>query len=101
MLDLLGMIAALDRPRLLVTAARFGVDDYDRAAHLPRLLRVAAAPRPGEAILRLLDEEALCDSARRGVGAAYSASRHVALLIALLGEARVLRAATRPALRVV
>lgn len=97
MLDLLGMIAALNRPRLLVSAARFGVEEYARGAELPRLLKCAGPPRTGEAIVRLLDLEAGLE-ARRIVGAAdYAVARHVAVLAALLGEARILRAAYRSA----
>jgi hypothetical protein len=92
MLDLLGMIAALDRPRLLVAAARFGVEDYDRAAQLNRLLGAAEPPRPGAAILALLEVEAEHEARRLAGAADYSCARHVAVLVALLGEARQLRA---------
>jgi hypothetical protein len=95
MLDLLGMIAALDRPRLLVNAARLGVDDYSRTLHLPRLFKTTAAPRSGEAILKLLEMEAMLEERRKLQAADYTTARHVAVLIALLGEARFLRAAQR------
>lgn len=96
MLDLLSLIATLNRPRLLVSAARFGVDDYHREAHLPRLLGHAAPPRSGEAIMLLLDVEAALDDRRRANAADYSPARHVGVLTALLGEARLLRAARKP-----
>ena len=95
MLDLLGMITTLDRPRLLVSAARFGVDDYSRAVHLPRLLQGEVPARTGEAILRLLEVEADVEAQRMAAAADYSAARHVAVLIALMGEARLLRASQR------
>lgn len=95
MLDLLGMIASLNRPRLLVSAARFGVEDYDRALHLCRLIGGPRPPRFGEAILRLLDAESALEHKRAADAADYSAARHVAVLVALLGEARLLRAASR------
>ncbi len=91
MLDLLGMIASLNRPRLLVSASRFGVGDYNRTAQLPRLLRCTGLPRSGEAIIRLLDIEAGMDAKRVMQAADYSIARHVAILIALMGEARFLR----------
>lgn len=97
MLDLLGMIGALNRPRLLVSAARFGVDDYSRSAHLPRLLKVAAPPRTGEAIVKLLDLEAALEAKRASGSADYAVARHVAVLAALMGEARILRASYRTA----
>ncbi len=96
MLDLLGLIATLNRPRLLVSAARFGVDDYHREAHLPRLLGHPAPPRNGEAIMHLLDMEAALDERRQANAADYSPARHVGVLTALLGEARLLRAARKP-----
>ncbi|MCC5975741.1 MAG: hypothetical protein JJT81_17060 [Rubellimicrobium sp.] len=95
--DATGLIATLSRPRLLVSAARFGVDDYRRAPHLPRLLETVALPRSGEAILRLLDIEDDLNTRRVAVSADYAVGRHVEVLIALLGEARLLRSATRPA----
>ncbi len=97
MLDLLGMIATLERPRLLVSAARFGVADYDRAKHLPRLIGAPASPRPGEAIMKLIDLETMLESKRRAKSADYTHAQHVSVMIALLGESRALRAANRPA----
>ncbi len=91
------MIAGLNRPRLLVRAARFGVDDYDRGTHLTRLLGAGHLPRTGEAIVRLIDLEADLNDRRTGAFADYSIARHVAVLIALMGEARLLRAMTRSA----
>lgn len=92
MQDLLSMISALTRPGLLIRAARFGVDDYDRGRHLPRLLRTTSAPRPGTAVMRLLELEADIEDRRKTKAADYSVSQHLDVLIALLGEARVLRA---------
>ncbi len=96
MQDILGMIGALNRPRLLVQAARFGVDDYNRATCLARLLKSLSLPRYGEAILRLLDIEADLNNRRVAGAADYSIARHVEVLIALMGEARLLRAIMRP-----
>ena len=97
MQDLLGLIAGLNRPRLLVRAARFGVDEYNRSLHLPRLLGAGHLPRNGESIVRLIDMEADLNDRRVGATADYSIARHVAILIALMGEARLLRAMTRSA----
>ena len=96
MQDVLSMVAGLKRPRLLVQAARFGLDDYRREAHLPRLLGAVEAPlRPGAAILRLLELEADMDASRCRRAAEYRVARHVAVLVALMGEARLLRALAR------
>lgn len=90
------MIAGLKRPSLLVGAARFGLDDYDRARCLPRVLRTAAAPKPGPAIVRLLEIESELNDMRRAKAADYAIARHVELLIALMGEARVLKSTALP-----
>ncbi|WP_420858840.1 DUF6477 family protein [Marivivens marinus] len=95
MLDILGLVGQLNRPKLLVQSARIGVDDYSRDQHLGRILRRPAPPRPGEAILHLLELERDLDTKRREDRADYSIARHVEVLIAIMGEARILRAVTR------
>ena len=94
--DVTGLIGTLRRPNLLVRAARFGVDDYRRSLHLPRLLNMITLPRSAEAILKLFDIEAGLNQSRLARTADYSVGRHVEVLIALLGEARLIRASTRP-----
>jgi hypothetical protein len=95
MLDLFGMLAARQRPALLVEAARRGSFAYRRANHLRRLL--GSVPRSGEAIVKLLDLEAAYEAQRRGGEAHYAVTRHLEVMIAILGEMRHLRA-TRPVL---
>jgi hypothetical protein len=97
MFDILGQVAALKRPALLVQAARFGVDHYTRSRHLRRILRSLTIPRPGEAIMRLIEAESIENDKRLTAAADYSIAAHVELLVALMGEARLLRAAIRPA----
>ncbi|KAA9009213.1 DUF6477 family protein [Histidinibacterium aquaticum] len=92
MQDLFSLVEALRRPPLLVSAARFGVDDYSRERMLPRLLRCATAPRTGEAVVQLLELEEDHDGRRRAGAAEYSVARHVEVLIALMAETRLLRA---------
>lgn len=93
MQDLLSMLHALHRPRLLMRAARIGAQDYRRSVHLPRLLGYGVLPRHGAALLKLMDIEAELDAQRTGADAGYSLIRHVDVLIAMVGEARELRAA--------
>jgi hypothetical protein len=92
MQDLQTRLAALRRPALLIRAARHGQADYRREQHLPRLLGHAALPPHGAAALRLMEMEAELDARRRADDAAWSAARHVEVLIALMAEARLLRA---------
>jgi hypothetical protein len=98
MQDLFTMVAALRRPKLLVSAARFGLEEYLRDTHLPRILRSGPGPLPstGQALLRLLEIEATLDARRRQGAADYSVARHVEVMIAVMAEARVLREASRP-----
>lgn len=94
MQDILSMVAALRRPRLLIRTARLGVDAYRRDGHLQRLLGYGTVPRSAPALIRLIEMEADENDLRRTGDAAYSLARHVDLLIAMMGEARLLRAAT-------
>ncbi|WP_371055473.1 MULTISPECIES: DUF6477 family protein [unclassified Rhodosalinus] len=93
MQDITRMLADLRRPALLVRTARIGAAEYRREAHLPRVLGYGALPRSAEAALRLFTLEGELEAARRDARADYSPARHVEVLIALMGEARMLRAA--------
>lgn len=91
MKDLLSMLTSLRRPRLLVRAARCGAAEYRRDRHLQRLLGYGSLPRPAPALVQLMDIERELDGQRRTGDAAYSLIRHVDVLIAMMGEARIIR----------
>jgi len=74
-------------------AARIGAEDYRRTAHLPRLLGYGVLPRQGDALMRLLEIESAQEEQRASTDACYNLVRHVNVLIAIVGEARGLRAA--------
>ncbi|MBD3663151.1 DUF6477 family protein [Sulfitobacter aestuariivivens] len=93
MQDVITMLQNLHRPRLMMRAARIGADQYRRGAHLPRLLGYGVLPRHGAALMRLMEIEATLEEQRTLSDAGYSMIRHLDVLIALVGEARVLRAA--------
>lgn len=93
MQDLLSMLNALHRPRLLMRAARIGAQEYRRAGHLPRLLGYGVLPRHAPAILKLMEIEADLEDRRAEADTSYSLVRHVDVLIAIIGEARELRGA--------
>ena len=82
MQDIQGRIAGLERPKLLVQAARHGIDEYRRDPTLDRLLGAGRPRRCGETVLSLLDLEADLDEQRRSEAAGYSIARHVDVLIA-------------------
>lgn len=76
------------RPRLLIRAARHGLQDYCRERDLRRLL----PPGPhgtADTLPRLIAAEAEVEETRRRGDLGYSITRHIELLIALLAEARL------------
>ncbi|MBV7409828.1 DUF6477 family protein [Maritimibacter sp. DP1N21-5] len=80
---------ALFRPRLLIETARVRLGTYDRDRDLPHVIGQAALPPPGDAMLRLAEEEAKEDRDRRDGVTTYRPARHVALLVALIAEGRL------------
>lgn len=94
MQDVFSMLNALHRPRLMMRAARLGAENYRRSSHLPRLLGYGVLPGHGAALLRLMEIEAALEEQRQRSDAGYSLIRHIDVLIAMVGEARVLRAAS-------
>lgn len=93
MQDILSMLNTMHRPRLMMRAARIGAEDYRRATHLPRILGYGSLPRHGAALMKLVEIEASLEHQRKGSDASYSLVRHLDVLIAMVGEARILRAA--------
>ena len=96
MQDILTTLDRLRRPRLLIRAARFGELDYRREADLRRHLGYGRLPRSGEALVRLIEIEAEMNARRKVDDAGYSPARHVDILIAMMGEARLMRATMKP-----
>jgi hypothetical protein len=90
MIDLHSLLAARRRPRLLIRAARLGARDYRRDVHLPRLLGYGTLPAPAPALMRLLEIEEEHNDRRRAGDAGYSLTRHLDVLIAVVGEAALL-----------
>jgi hypothetical protein len=88
MTDIQTLIANLRRPKLLIRAARFGLSDYRRDRDLRRLLGQISTPE--RAVARLLSEEEQLEEHRRTGEAAYSVTRHIEILIALISETRLL-----------
>ena len=98
--DIMSMLSALERPQLLVQAARHGLADYSRDRVLKRILKdVPRSPR--RVVIRLLDEEAAMEAARTDGMAHYSAGRHIEVLVALMSEARMIWNTQQPTLAAV
>ncbi|MBP7001183.1 DUF6477 family protein [Amaricoccus sp.] len=87
----------LRRPKILVRAARAGIAEYRRDRDLKRLVRASADAAPGDSLQPLLAEERRLETTRTTGGATYNIHRHVAVLTALLAEARLLPAAASAA----
>lgn len=92
MQDILTMLNKLHRPRLLIRAARLGAQDYIRDTHLRRLFGYSTPPRPAAALMQLIDLERGLNEQRRSDDAGYSLTRHLDILIAMMGEVQLLRA---------
>ncbi len=90
MTDLFSLVSELRRPKLLIRAARAGVTGYNRNRDLRRVIRVAAAPSPERALSVLIEAEAEVEETRQKGCASYSFTRHIDLLIAMIGEAQLL-----------
>jgi len=90
MTDLIELISALRRPRLLIRAARFGQRDYNRRRDLKRLIAGTDLPGPEAALRVLISEEERLEEERREGLASYSLMRHIEVLIALMAELRLL-----------
>lgn len=97
--DILTTISRLQRPALLVRTARFGLDEYNRVVHLRRLLKADVLPGPGAALIRLIELEAMTNATRLEKRAEYSVARHVETLVAIMAEARILRASNASRMR--
>lgn len=87
----LSTLDSLIRPRLMVVAARHGLNDYNRAVLLPRLLELPmgrSLPAPQIVLAQLMARERAMEAARRHHDANWRAATHVAVMTALLFEAR-------------
>lgn len=89
--DILGKLAALQRPRLLVRAARIAAQSYRREHHLRPILGSSHLPRHAVALLGLSEIEAEMNAWREMRKADYSVTRHVNVLTALMAESRLMR----------
>lgn len=90
--DVLTLISRLKRPALLVRTARHGIADFNRIVHLRRSLKTETLPSPGQAIIKLMELEAVLDAQRLAQRAEYSIARHIELLVAIMCEVNILKA---------
>ncbi|MEY3959702.1 MAG: DUF6477 family protein [Paracoccaceae bacterium] len=88
MTDIRTILANLRRPRLLIRAARFGLEDYRRDRDLRRLVKESV--NPDKVLPELLAEEARLEQIRRTGDLNYPVARHVEVLVALMAEVNLL-----------
>ncbi|WP_317054618.1 DUF6477 family protein [Roseovarius rhodophyticola] len=93
MCDILNKLDAIKRPRLLISAARIGSMEYRRDTHLTRHFKDGYPSRSKDALEQLIKIESDLDAKRSDAVAGYSVAHHVEVLIAMMGEARILRSA--------
>lgn len=91
MSEITSLLAQLNRPRLLVHAARIGLRDYNRDKLLPKLLEGPLPASSRYIAFRLLAMEAALDDARCSGNAGYSVARHIEVLAAIMCESELLR----------
>ncbi len=92
MKDILSTFSTLRRPRLLLQAARIGLQSYHREFDLRRQFAYGPLPRSGQALMSLMEIETVLNEQRVQGKVCYRPSNHVDVLIAVLGEAQILRA---------
>lgn len=90
MTDFAALLADLRRPRLLIRAARAGLQDYRRDRDLRRLIGAGGGIAPEAAMTALMAAEEGVEAARLLGETGYSLSRHIDLLIALMAELRLM-----------
>lgn len=83
------LLQTLNRPQLLVRAARVWLPDFNRERSMRRIFPGVTPPLPGRGFDALMEQERAIDAIRREGAASYSAARHIEVLVALIVEARL------------
>lgn len=94
MTDFKTTVQQLQRSRLLIHAARMGLGDYRRERDLRRIGHMSLHPE--QALPHLLEKEERIEDKRRKGDVGYCIAQHIDLLIAVLGEVRLIRAPSAP-----
>ena len=82
-------LQSLNRPKLLVRAAQVWLPEFNRERSMRRIFPGMVPPAPGRGFEALVEQEQAIDQIRREGAAAYSAARHIEILVALIVEARL------------
>lgn len=84
------LLTTLRRPRILVSAARHGLSDYNRKRDLARLTGHSPRGASTRIVESLLSQEEELEEIRRSGDASYRVAHHIELLVALMAECRLI-----------
>ena len=84
------VLNAIRRPKILVRTAKIGLEWYRRERDLKKVMNTLTTPTPERAVERLISAERELEEVRTAGEAHYDVHRHIAVLTALLAEARLL-----------
>lgn len=90
MFNIIDLLENLRRPKILVRAAKLGLQEYNRETHLKKITRSPVTGSSNAIIDRLLVQENTLEDARRKGDASYNVQHHIRVLTAVLAEARLL-----------
>jgi hypothetical protein len=83
------LLNTLKRPKILISAARLGMADYDRDTDLRFIVKTGQTLDHNAAIETLIAKEGELESNRKNGQAHYSVQEHIRVLTALLAEVRL------------
>ncbi len=86
MTDIFKTVKSLNRPSLLIRAARIGLVNYNRKRDLGKIVRDGKVPAYGKALPTLISVENQMEGERLKGDTSYSIANHVLVLIALMAE---------------
>lgn len=88
MTNLAALLDNLRRPKILIRAARSGVNGFRRERDLRRIFRGTKVDVKRNTIVHLMAAEQQMEEFRTEGNANYNVQRHINLLIAIMAEAR-------------
>ncbi len=74
------------RPKILMQAAKIGLQNYRRETDLKKILGARALSNHSQNISQLSDREIELEEARKSGNAAYDMNKHIQIMTALLQE---------------
>lgn len=96
MTNLAALLENLRRPKILIRAARSGVNGFRRERDLKRIFPTTRMDGGRNAIVPLMAEEQRLEECRVTGNATYSIQRHVIVLTAIMAEARAFSELVNP-----